>query len=612
MPQPLKLDPSVRKFLQKGLEHHRAGRMREAESCYLHSLKADPRCATALHLLGLLAQQAGEFSKSIHLIEKALALNPDDADAVNSLAESYLDQKLLPQAVQCYQRLVEIRPQSAEAHHRLGKARERQEDWEGAAASYRRALSLQADSPDLYASLARLECKQGAFAEAVDACRRALALAPHRPELYQQLGHALTYTGNYGAAVQAYRQVLAFQPDSAPAVYGLGYIFERQGDLSAAADAYRIALKIDPDLAVAYFHLGITHHLQGDCAQALKCVEMMRRVEPDSAQARSFLGILLLQQGNFHQGWNEYEYRWGTTYGLRHRRKFPQTLWKGEPLAGARILLHAEQGMGDTLQFVRYVPLVAARGGNVILEVQPRLHRLLAKTPGAVEVISRGEALPAFDWQCPLLSLPLAFATDLRSIPAPIPYVAPDPAEVEIWRERLGGNGVRVGLAWGGNAKHPHEHWRSIPLELLSPLTRMEGATFYSLQMGPPAAQVGQLGAKVRLIDLQGEQKDFADSAAIVSNLDLVISIDTSVAHLAGAMGKPVWVFLSKSPDWRWMLDREDTPWYPSARLYRQSRLGNWAEVISRVERDLTELAARFAAPGAAKSRGSAGEAVAV
>jgi len=596
VPQQLKLDPGVRKFLQKGLEHHRAGRMREAEGCYLHSLKADPRCPQALHLLGLLAQQAGEYLKSILLIEKALALNPDDGDALNSLAESYLGQKLLPQAVRCYQRLVEIRPQSAEAHHRLGKVRERQEDWEGAAASYRRALSLQADSPDLYASLARLECKQGAFEEAVDACRRALALAPHRPELYQQLGHALTYTGNYGGAAQAYRQVLALEPDSARAVYGLGYIFERQGDLAAAADAYRIALKIDPDLAVAYFHLGITHHLQGDCAQALKCVEMMRRVEPDSAEARSFLGILLLQQGNFSQGWSEYEYRWGTTYGLRHRRKFRKPLWKGEPLAGARILLHAEQGMGDTLQFVRYVPLVAARGGSAILEVQPRLHRLLAKTPGAVEVISRGEALPAFDWQCPLLSLPLAFATDLSTIPSPVTYVEPDPAEVEIWRERLGGNGLRVGLAWGGNAKHPHEHWRSIPLELLAPLTRMEGATFYSLQMGPPAARVAQLGVNVRLVDLQGEQKDFADTAAIVSNLDLVISIDTSVAHLAGAMGKPVWVFLSKSPDWRWMLDREDTPWYPSARLYRQSRLGNWAEVISRVERDLTELAAKTAA----------------
>jgi hypothetical protein len=252
--------------------------------------------------------------------------------------------------------------------------------------------------------------------------------------------------------------------------------------------------------------------------------------------------------------------------------------------------------LGDTLQFVRYVPLVAARGGKVTLEVQPRLHRLLALTPGAAKVICRDEALPEFDWQCPLLSLPLVLGTELNSIPAKIPSLCLDLEQVEAWRRRLPGNSLRIGLAWGGSPLHPHEFWRSIPIEQLAPLTNLEGTTFYSLQMGPPANQLKRLGPCVRIIDLQDEQKDFADTAAIVANLDLVISIDTSVVHLAGAMGKPVWVLLCKSADWRWLLEREDSPWYPTARLFRQSMLGNWQEVMTRVERELRELIARTTA----------------
>jgi ADP-heptose:LPS heptosyltransferase len=252
--------------------------------------------------------------------------------------------------------------------------------------------------------------------------------------------------------------------------------------------------------------------------------------------------------------------------------------------------------LGDTLHFVRYVPLVAARGGDVILEVPTRLHRVLAPTRGAVEVIRQGEALPEFDWQCPLLSLPLAFGTEMNTIPAKIPYVNPDAALVEAWRKRLPVNSVRIGLAWEGSPSHPHNARRSIPLDQLAPLTNLEGATFYSLQMGPSADQAKRLGSQVQLVDLHDEQKDFADTAAIVANLDLVISIDTSVVHLAGAMGKAVWVLLYKSPDWRWLLDREDSPWYPSVRLFRQSRLGNWQDVVARAEGELREFVAKTAA----------------
>jgi ADP-heptose:LPS heptosyltransferase len=220
---------------------------------------------------------------------------------------------------------------------------------------------------------------------------------------------------------------------------------------------------------------------------------------------------------------------------------------------------------------------------------------LLEPTPGAATVIRPEDAHPEFDWQCPLLSLPLAFRTELNTIPAQIPYVHPDPAQAETWGRRLtalrerpySGNSLRIGLVWGGSAVHPHNSRRSVSLAQLAPLTKIEGTTFYSLQMGTAAEQVKQLRPRVHLIDLQNEQKDFADTAAIVANLDLVISIDTSVAHLAGAMGKPLWILLYKSPDWRWLLEREDSPWYPTARLFRQVSLGNWQDVVNRVEEEL-------------------------
>lgn len=601
VPKQLSLDPRVRKLLKKGIAHHQAGRRGQAEACYRRSLKADPRCAQALHLLGLLAQQAGQFQESIRLLGESLALNPDDPDTLNSLADSYIGQGQIQPASHCLQRLAELRPQSAETHHRLGKSQEQLGEWEAATASYQRALALQPDSPDLYGSLAMLQYKQEAFAEAVESCRRALALDPNRDEIYTQLGNALTDLGNYGAAVETLRHALALKPDSPHAVFGLGYFFERKGDLASAKDAYQNALKLNPQLSGANLHLGCVQLLEGNLGEAAECFERLLKLVPDCAEARAFLGLIHLKQGNFRLGLSEYEDRWSTPYGFRFRRKFLQPLWKGEPLEGSRILLYAEQGMGDTLQFVRYVPLVAARGGKVVLEVQPRLHRLLAQTPGAVKVIRLGEALPEVDWQCPLASLPLAFATELNTIPAKIPYVDPDPAQVQAWGQRLAalgerrysGNSLCIGLAWAGSPLHPHEIWRSIPLEQLAPLTSLEGTTFYSLQMGASAGQVKQLGPRAHLIDLQDEQKDFADTAAIVANLDLVISIDTSVAHLAGAMSKPVWVLLHKSADWRWLLEREDSPWYPTARLFRQSTLANWQDVVSQVEEALSQLVAR-------------------
>lgn len=589
------------KLLQKGLQHHRAGRWGPAEACYRRTLRGSPRSAQALCLLSLLAQQAGQQGKSLRWMEAALSLpaGEDDPGALHRLANAFLNQGQFEPARRCYQRLVELEPQSSRAHLHLGTALEGIGEWEAAARSYQCALSLEPGSPDIYASLGRLQSKQGAWAEAAHSCRQALALDARRHEIYNLLGYALINTGDLSAAVDAYRRALQLKPGSAYAIYGLGYLFERQGDLAAAAESYRLALKFDPRLADAYLHLGITHFLQGGFAQAVECFERVRELSPGSAEAQTFLGHIHLLEGRFVPGWSEHEFRWQTPHFQRGRRCFPQPQWRGEPLEGSRILLHAEQGLGDALQFVRYVPLVAARGGEVILEIPPPLYRLLAAMEGARKVVRRSAALPEADWHCPLLSLPLALGTDLHSIPAHIPYVFPDPALVEAWAKRLAKDTLRVGLVWAGSPAFAHERWRGIPLELLAPLTHLPGATFYSLQMGTAANQVKQLGDRLRIVDLQDEHPDFADTAAIVANLGLVISVDTSVAHLAGAMGKPVWILLHKSPDWRWLLDRDDSPWYPTARLFRQSALGEWGGVVARVEEALhSVIASGSAGPG--------------
>ncbi len=586
----------VRKFLKKGAEHHRAGRTGPAEVYQRRSQKADPRCAQAVQLLGSVAQQAGQYQEAIRSMGEALTLNSGDPESLGSLAKCCLGQGRIEDAIRCYERISELLPQSALAFYRLAAVQEWRGDWDAAEVSCRRALSLQPHSPDIYGSLARVQCKRGDTSGAINSCRRALALDSNRQEIYGLLGQNLINGGDFASAVEVFRQALTRKPDSACAVFGLGYLFERQGDIVAAKESYSEALRLDPRLADAHLHLGITNFLQGEWTAASDCFQKVQYLAPGNAEARTFLAHLHLLQGDLTLGWDEYETRWETPHFLRNRRKLPAPLWRGELMDGSRILLHAEQGLGDTIQFVRYVPLVAARGGSVVLEVPQTLHRLMATIEGAGAVIRRGETIPEIEWQCPLMSLPRAFGTELNSIPAVVPYLHLEPSLVETWRQRLQGTLMRIGLVWGGSPAFPHERWRSIPLEQLAPLTNSAGAIFYSLQVGPLAGQIKQLGNRVKVIDLQGELKDFAHTAAIVANLDLVISIDTAVAHLAGALGKPVWILLHLSADWRWLLKRPDSPWYPSARLFRQTTLGNWQDVVASVERELQELLAVSAA----------------
>jgi Tetratricopeptide repeat len=392
--------------------------------------------------------------------------------------------------------------------------------------------------------------------------------------------------GKHEAAVAQYVRALERKQDSAEICGNLGSSLHALGRLEEAAGCHRRAVELQPDYAPGYSNLGAVLELRGDFAGAAAHYARALELQPDYTGAMWNQALLQLLTGDFRAGLRNYERRWGLTVP---QHEFSQPQWMGEPLNGARILLHAEQGLGDTLQFLRYLPLVQAAGGSVVLAVQSTVRRLVAELPGVAGVVSAGDAAPVVDWQCPLLSLPLAFGTTIDTIPAQVPYLTvPEEALRKAATVEWPATGLRVGIVWAGRATHTKDRYRSIPLQLFEGLFGMEGVHFFSLQMGPFSLQMGPEAAQLaamesQVTDLTQGIGDLADTAALMTHLDLVLAVDTSVAHLAGALGKKVWVMLPLAPDWRWMLDRKDSPWYPSMRLFRQTRFEDWETVLDEV-----------------------------
>jgi Flp pilus assembly protein TadD len=481
---------------------------------------------------------------------------PESPELHLSLAKALCDEQRFREAAESFRKVIALRPTDLRAHIGLGAMLQEAGELQAATEEYVRILQAEPGCAEAYTNLGMVCQELGDLGLAIELQRQAVALAPEMAEAHNNLGSALSKQGNSEEALDCFRRVLALKADHAGAQFNIGHVYANRGDLGTAEEYYR---------------------------QALAC-------QPQSDTFRFYLGILHLLQGKFSVGWAEYEFRWGSKQLRNGRRDFSQPQWRGEALRGETILLHGEQGLGDTMQFARYATMVAERGGRVVLEVQPGVRRLIGGMDGVAQVLSRGDDLPEFAWHCPLMSLPLAFETELASIPRAVPYLRADEVERVAWANKLAGKDLRIGLAWGGDPKHTRERVRSIRLAELAPLTAIAGTRFYSLQKGPAAAQIREIPAGMEIVDLDAEQKDFADTAAIVANLDLVISIDTSVAHLAGAMGKPVWVLLHHAPDWRWMLDREDSPWYPTARLFRKSAGEGWDAVVERVGMEIEKL----------------------
>jgi tetratricopeptide (TPR) repeat protein len=495
-----------------------------------------------------------------------------------------------------FQRAIALHPDFAEAHYNLGVALGELRQLDRAAACYQKAVELNPDLVQARYNLANLYKQTGQLDLAVTHYQKSLQIDPDHWKSLNNLGQTLRIMGRTEQALTYLRRAVRLKSDGYEAYVNLGLALIDCNELEQALDAFEKALTQRPHSAEACCNVGATLNLLGHDPQAIERYEQAIHVQPDCATAHWNRALLLLLTGRFSEGWREYPWRRKIpAMKLAYPHDHVEPLWDGSPFVGQRLLVHYEQGLGDTFQFVRYLPRVKQQGGTVLFETPQPLHGLLKGFPGIDELIlSHPEARPdvPFDLHVSLLDLPGIFGTTLETIPAQVPYLYADPDKAKVWKERLKGPDLKVGLVWAGSPRHTGDRLRSCPLACLEPLSRIHGVRLYSLQKNILDAKAPDLLKEMDVTCLGQGFEDFTDTAAAIESLDLVISVDTSVLHLAGAMGRPVWALLAGSPDWRWMLERSDSPWYPTMQLFRQHKDQDWQSVIDLVLAELQRLSA--------------------
>jgi tetratricopeptide (TPR) repeat protein len=569
--------------------YRQLGNLSEAGRLYEQLLQAEPQRAELWSDLGTVLQDQGKLDEAVACYRRALKLEPKLAALHFNLGNALKIQGNRDDAIASYCRAIEIDPNFAAACFNLGVTCQELELLDKAIRHYRRAIELQPELAVAHSNLGDVLQEEGKYDEAIACYRRALAIAPQDAKACNNLGNAFREQEQFPQALACYGQALERNPAYAEAHSNLGSVFQKLGKLDEALACYARALELNPNFAQGYTNLGTALEEQGQLNEAYACQCRALELNPNDVEAHVNRGMLLLLAGAFDSGWQEYEWRWK----LRELRgQFsPQPQWQGEPLAGRTILLHAEQGLGDTLQFVRYLAIVKDLGATTLLSCPESLHRLLGSCRGIDRLVSAGQNPPPHDIQAALLSLPRILKTTMSSIPASVPYLSADAALIASWAEKLGERPpLRIGIHWHGRMGLGAFRKRDIPLEQFRPLTKLPGVQLVSLQkssgISPELASLGVFDPGENL-DSQGGA--FMDTAAIMANLDLVISSDTSVPHLAGALGVPIWLTLPLVPDWRWLLDRGDSPWYPTMTLFRQPRAGDWTAVFHQINTALQE-----------------------
>ena len=536
---------------------HRQGQLREAEKIYARVLKVAPDHFDALNLLGAVKMQQGQFGEAQRLFSEATKVNPRIAAAWNNLGQAQYALKRLTEALQSFDKACALAPDDADILYQHANALLALDRPREALAELQTVLARKPQHFDAQLNSGLAQDKLGFPERALADIDAALALMPAHPIAHYNRGVILIKLGRYAEAVVANERAIAAVPEHVGAWLNRGMAYAQLRRFDAALASYSEVLARRQDHADAHFNRALA----------------------------------LLTIGDYRSGFEEYEWRWRRTAAPVQKNR-GRRLWLGEfPLHDKTILLHSEQGFGDTMQFARYAPLLAAQGAEVVLEVPAELKSLLSRLDGAKAVVARGEAPPPFDVHCPLGSLPLALKTELPVVPAQIRYLSADEAHLQKWSARIEKlPRPRIALAWSGNPAHDNDRNRSIAFTSLRPLFRSPpamdqgtGPSFVSIQRDVRAVDAAQLFATAQLTRLGGELADFSDTAAVLALCDLLITVDTAPAHLAGAMGRPVWVLVPFAPDWRWMLDGEATPWYPTARVFRQTSLADWDGVIVRV-----------------------------
>jgi tetratricopeptide (TPR) repeat protein len=532
----------------RGIALHKLGRLDAALRDFELAAKNAPNYAEAFNNCGGLLNELGRYDAALTKLDRALALVTNYVEAHNNRGNALKGLKRFDEALTAYERALALNPHFAEAHNNRGDAL--------------RALKR--------------------FDEALAEYDRAIALKPDFAEAYNNRGHALKELKRLEESLADCDRAIALQPDDAHAYSNRSSVLRHLWRLDEAMASSQKALELNPDYAEAFVNQGCVFFVRRQLAQAQACFDRAIARDPGNAEVYWNKALAALQAGDFAAGWELYEARQQNAQLKGEARNFPQAQWSGnEDLTDKTLLIHAEQGYGDTLQFCRYAPRAAEKAAHVVIEAPSALLPLLATLNGEYSFVAFGDPLPAFDYHCPIMSLPRAFHTTLDTIPADVPYLFADPARQQVWRTTLGEKTVpRIGLAWSGQTAHPNDAKRSLQLAQLAPLLELPFA-FHCLQKEIRPADAARLKDFSQLRIHADALHDFADTAALVAEMDLVIAVDTSLAHLAGALGKPLWLMLSWAGEWRWLQDRTDSPWYPTATLFRQPVLDDWSDVLA-------------------------------
>jgi hypothetical protein len=571
---------------------HQRGRLEEAEILYRRVLQAQPWHFDGLHLLGVLHFQRGRYEEAVHDIDLALKERPDVAAAHNTRAAALKELQRLPEALAGYDKALALQPDYVDALYNRATLLQELGQPERALVDFDKAITLRPDHAQAFNNRGNALRELGRHEAAMASYDRALALRPDYAEAWYNRSNALASIKRFEDALASCDKGVALKPDFAEAFNNRGNALKGLRRFDEAVASYDQALSLKPAYVDALNNRASALVQLKRFDEAFADYDRAVALNPDDAGAIWNRSLARLLVGRWREGWADYEARWRTDEMRLDRRPFAQPQWSGDTdICGKRILLRPEQGFGDSLMALRYVQRVRETGAHVILEAPAPLTDLFATIEG-IDLATRGEMLPDFDVHCPLMSLPRAFGTSLETIPHEVPYLRAPTGLLNKWQQRLPQTGgLKVGVNWAGNPNFKHDESRSIGLARLVPLLAATDIQFFSLQKDLRPGDAGLLEELPQLIQLGPDIETFADTAAIVSLLDLVISSDTALVHLAGALGKPVWVLLQFVPDWRWLLDREDSPWYPTARLFRQERIDDWSGVVEKATEELKRLA---------------------
>ena len=576
-------------WFEAGLRRLQAGQSAEAEQCVRSALALDPRHADSLHLMGLLCFAARRYDLAIEWFARAIRQNPGAADYFSNLGMALQRTQRLDEAIRSFDRALLLKPDQAEIWFRMGECLQQRKRSHEAIISFEKALEADPNHAGAAGGSAMLHLEEGRYEQAIASFDRLLQVWPNLAGAYKLKGFCLLQLDRPEEALAESRKGLALAPDDVGILDNVGLVLQRLGRHDEALACFDSAIARDPAFPNPLFNRARSLLATLRLDEAMAALDAVIAIAPDHAKAHWNKALTQLQLGNFADGWALRE-RVRTMGGILFDRKFTQPQWRGEgPIAGRTILLHGDEGLGDTIQYVRYVKQVAQLGARVILQVDDPVLPLVSGIEGVATCLPRGAPeLPDFDIHCPLSALPFAFETRLETIPSEVPYLpAPPEALRQVWEQRLGPHDkMRIGLVWSGNPAHGDDRQRSMQLRTMCRLLDVD-ARFFSLQKEPRPDDRLTLRERPDILDFTRHLADFAETAAMLSCLDLVITVDTSVAHLAGALARPTWILLAYAPDYRWLLDRDDSPWYPTVRLFRQTAARDYGEVLDRVHREL-------------------------